>query len=178
MSFLDSSLIPFPVVNDLALIVMASQRPAWWPLYALASTLGSVSGVCLLFGIARGGGKFFWRKTSSHSIAHAQRWLERNEFASILVAALLPPPAPLKLFVLTAGLLRIDAFRFGLAMLVGRGLRFGVMAWLGARYGLQAQAILRQNLGWASLVAAAMIAGLAMLQRRLRQPSGTPPSPA
>ena len=28
MSFLDSSLIPFPVVNDLALIVMASQRPA------------------------------------------------------------------------------------------------------------------------------------------------------
>ena len=44
MSFLDSSLIPFPVVNDLALIVMASKRPAWWPLYALASTLGSVCG--------------------------------------------------------------------------------------------------------------------------------------
>ena len=40
MSFLDSSLIPFPVVNDLALIVMASKRPAWWPLYALASNHG------------------------------------------------------------------------------------------------------------------------------------------
>ncbi len=62
MSFLDSSLIPFPVVNDLALIVMASKRPAWWPLYALATTLGSVCGAYLLYGIARGGGKFFFRK--------------------------------------------------------------------------------------------------------------------
>lgn len=39
MSFLDSSVLPFPVVNDLALMVMASHRPAWWPLYALATTL-------------------------------------------------------------------------------------------------------------------------------------------
>ena len=50
MSFLDSSLIPFPVVNDLALIVMASKRPAWWPLYALATTMGPVCGAYLLYG--------------------------------------------------------------------------------------------------------------------------------
>ena len=77
MSFLDSSIIPFPVVNDLALILMASRRPAWWPLYALGSTLGSVCGAYVLYGIARGGGKFFWRKTTPQSITHAQRWLER-----------------------------------------------------------------------------------------------------
>ena len=165
MSFLDSSLIPFPVVNDLALMVMASKRPAWWPLYALASTLGSVSGAYLLYGIARGGGKFFWRKTKPHAIAHAQHWLERHDFVAILVASILPPPAPLKAFILTAGLLRVNALHFGLALLVGRGLRFAADAWLGARYGIRAEDYLRHNLGWASLAAVITIVGLALLQQ-------------
>ena len=167
MSFLDSSLIPFPVVNDLALIVMASKRPAWWPFYALASTLGSVCGAYLLYGIARGGGKFFFRKTTPHAIAHARRWLERNDFVAVLVASILPPPAPYKVFVLTAGLLRVNALNFGLALLVGRGLRFGAEAWLGARYGVQAQDYLRHNLGWTSLAIVIVIVGLALLQRWL-----------
>jgi membrane protein YqaA with SNARE-associated domain len=165
MSFLDSSLIPFPVLNDLALIVMASKRPAWWPLYALASTLGSVGGTYVLYGIARGGGKFFFRKTTPQSIAHAQRWLERNDFLAILVASLLPPPAPMKVFILTAGVLRVNALRLGLALLVGRGLRFAAAAWLGAHYGVQAQDYLRHNLGRTSLAIVAAIIGLALLQR-------------
>ena len=167
MSFLDSSLVPFPVVNDLALIVMASKRPGLWPLYALATTLGSVAGAYLLYGIARGGGKFFFRKTTPQSITHAQRWLERNDFRAVLVASLLPPPAPYKVFVLTAGVLRVNALNLGLALLLGRGLRFGAEAWLGAHYGLQAQEYLRHNMGWASLVIVLVIIGLAMLQRWL-----------
>ena len=165
MSFLDSSLIPFPVVNDLALIVMASRRPAWWPVYAMASTLGSWGGAYLLYGIARGGGRFLWRKTTPQAVAHARRWLERNDFAAILVASILPPPAPLKVFILTAGLLRVNAVRFGLAMLVGRGLRFAADAWLGARYGVQAQDYLRHNLSWTSLAAVILIVGLVLLRR-------------
>ncbi len=172
MSFLDSSLIPFPVVNDLALIVMASKRPALWPLYALASTLGSVCGAYVLYGVARGGGKFFFRKTTPQAVARAQHWLERNDFLAVLVASILPPPAPYKAFVLTAGLLRVNALNFGLALLVGRGLRFGAESWLGARYGLQAEEYLRHNLGWASLAAVIVIVGLALLQRWLKR-SGT-----
>jgi membrane protein YqaA with SNARE-associated domain len=167
MSFLDSSLIPFPVVNDLGLIVMSSHRPAMWPLYALASTLGSVGGTFLLYWIARGGEQYFFRKSTPQSIQSAHRWLERNEFVSILVAAILPPPAPLKIFVLTAGVLNVNALRFALAMLVGRGLRFAAEAWLGARYGAQAQVYIRHNLVWVSLVAVMVIVGVALLQRKL-----------
>jgi len=174
MSFLDSSLIPFPVVNDLALMMMASNRPALWPIYALASTLGSVCGAYVLYGIARGGGKFFFRKTTPQSITNAHRWLERNEFVSILVASILPPPAPLKVFILTAGMLRVDALHFGLAMLAGRGLRFGAEAWLGAKYGVQAQDLVRHNLGWASLVAVMVIVGLALVQRQMKSGSKNP----
>jgi membrane protein YqaA with SNARE-associated domain len=165
LSFLDSSFIPFPVVNDLAPILMASRRPALWPLYALASTLGSTCGAFVLYGIARGGGGFLWRKTTPQALTHAQQWLKRNDFVAILVAALLPPPAPLKVFILTAGLLRVNALRFGLALALARGLRFGAEAWLGARYGVQAQDYLRHNLGWASIAAVVMIVGLALLQR-------------
>jgi undecaprenyl-diphosphatase len=168
MSFLDSSLIPFPVVNDLVLILMASKRPAWWPIYALATTLGSVGGAYLLYGIARGGGRFFFRKTTPQSITHARRWLERNDFVAVLVASILPPPAPLKVFILTAGLLRVNALRFGLALLVGRGLRFGAEAWLGAHYGVQAQDLIRHNLGWTSLAIVIVIVGLALLQRWIK----------
>lgn len=171
MSFLDSSLIPFPVVNDLALIVMSSRRPERWPLYALATTLGSVAGAYLLYGIARGGAKFIWRKMTPSSMAQAQHWLERNEFVAVLVASILPPPAPLKVFLLTAGLLRINMVRFGLALLVGRGLRFGAEAYLGARYGLQAQGYLRHNLGWASLLVIAVIVGFVFLKRVMERPT-------
>ena len=177
MSFLDSSLIPFPVVNDLALMVMASRRPALWPFYALASTLGSVGGAYLLYGIARGGGKFLWRKTTPQAITRARRWLERNDFVAILVASLLPPPAPLKVFLLTAGLLRVNALRFGLALLVGRGLRFAADAWLGARYGIQAEDYLHRNLGPASLAVIIIIVSLTLLQRWWRRTQSPRPGP-
>ena len=165
MSFLDSSFIPFPLVNDLALMMMASQRPMLWPIYGLASTLGSVAGAYVLYGIARGGGEALWRKMGPHAQARAQRWLKRNEFVAVLVAAILPPPAPLKLFLLASGVMRANALYFGLAMLVGRGLRFGAEAWLGARYGAQAQLYLAHNLVRVSLVTVLLVLALTMIHR-------------
>jgi membrane protein YqaA with SNARE-associated domain len=162
-------LIPFPVVNDLALIVMASNRPLRWPLYALASTLGSVAGAYVLYTIARGGGQFLFRKTTPHSITSARRWLERNEFVAVLVASILPPPAPMKVFIVTAGVLRINPVKFGLALVLGRGLRFAADAYLGARYGAQASVYLRHNLAPVSLVAVAAIVGLALLLRQIKR---------
>jgi membrane protein DedA with SNARE-associated domain len=102
-------------------------------------------------------------------VTRAQEWLKRNDFATILVAALLPPPAPLKVFILSAGLLRVNALRFGLAFALARGLRFGAEAWLGASYGDQAQAYLRHNLGWSSIAAVGVVVGLALLQRWWKQ---------
>ena len=92
---------------------------------------------------------------------------------AVLVASILPPPAPYKVFVLTAGVLRVNAVHFGLALLVGRGLRFAAEAWLGARYGVQAQDYLRHNLGWASLAAVMLIVGLALLQAMAGRGNGT-----
>lgn len=167
MSFLDSSFVPLPVFNDLALMVMAGQHPRRAVLYALLSTAGSVLGIFAIFGLARGGARFLWRKSTPGAVARAERWLKQNDFVALLVASLLPPPAPMKVIVLTAGVLQVDALRFGAAMLVGRGLRFGVEAWLGARYGGRAEAYLQQNLGWVSWLAVILILGVVVLYRRL-----------
>src|ERR1700743_3283298 len=148
MSFLDSSILPLPAINDMSLIALTSSRPERWILYALASTLGSVCGAYVLFFIARAGGKLFFRNANAHSLAYAHRWLQRNEFVAILVTSLLPPPAPLKIFILGAGMLEVGIVRFGLALFVGRGLRFAAEAWLGAHYGAQAQVYIRHNIVW------------------------------
>jgi len=165
ISFLDSSFIPFPGINDLALIVLASQHPARAPFYALLSTLGSLLGCYVIYGIARGGGRLAAGRAAPNKEPRARRWLERNDFVAMLVMALLPPPAPLKIFVLVAGALRTNALRFGAALLVGRSFRFAVEAWLGARYGAQAEAYLKKNLTWASLVTILVVIGLTFLSR-------------
>jgi membrane protein YqaA with SNARE-associated domain len=174
LSFLDSSFIPFPGINDLALIVLASQHPARGPFYAVLSTLGSLLGCYVMYGIARGGGRLAGGRPATNKGNRARPWLERNDFVAMLVMALLPPPAPLKIFVLAAGALRMNALRFGAALLVGRSLRFAAEAWLGARYGAQAEAVLKKHLTWASLVTILIVIGLTLLSRwwKRRQPAG------
>jgi membrane protein YqaA with SNARE-associated domain len=171
ISFLDSSFVALPSANDLLLIHLSSQHPERALLYALASTVGSVAGAYVIYGLARGGGQFLWRRQASAAMTRGRRWLERNEFVSILVMSLLPPPAPFKAFLLAAGALRVNAPRFGVALLVGRGLRFSSEAWLGARYGVQAEAYLKEHLVWASLVAVALVVGVTVLRRKLARRS-------
>jgi len=173
LSFLDSSFIPFPGINDIALIVLASKHPARSPFYAMLSTLGSLLGCFVMYGIARGGGRLAGGKRASTKRNRARRWLEQNEFVSMLVMALLPPPAPLKFFVIAAGALRMNMVNFGAALLVGRSLRFAAIAWLGAHYGAEAEAYLKKNLTWASLVVIVVVIAMALIFRwwKARQPA-------
>jgi membrane protein YqaA with SNARE-associated domain len=174
MSFLDSSFIPFPGINDLALIVLASRHPAHAPFYALLSTLGSLLGCYIIYAIARGGGRLAVVRHASTKGRRARRWLERNDFVAMLVTALLPPPVPLKISVIAAGALRMNALRFGAALLIGRSLRFLAEAWLGAHYGAQAEAYLKKNITWVSLATILLVIGLTFLFRwwKGRQPAG------
>jgi len=174
LSFLDSSFMPLPGLNDVALIVLASKHPARAPFYALLSTVGSLLGCYVVYGIARGGGRLAGGgKRASTKTNRARRWLEQNDFVSMLVMALLPPPAPLKFFVIAAGALRMNMVNFGAALLVGRSLRFAAIAWLGAHYGAEAEAYLKKNLTWASLVTIVLVIVLTLIFRwwKARQPA-------
>ncbi|HZO99369.1 MAG TPA: VTT domain-containing protein [Terriglobia bacterium] len=172
INLLDSSFVPFPVLNDLLLIHLSSQHPGRFAVYALQATIGSIGGSFVMYGLGRGGGTILWRKAPPQAIEKAQRWLTRNDFVAMLVASLLPPPAPYKVFVLTAGMLRMNAASFGIALFVGRGLRFSVEGLLGARYGAEAETYLRGNAAWVSLVAALLVVSSVWLYRRFSRRSG------
>ena len=145
LAFLDSTFLPFPTVNDLLLIALSIQHPARMPYYAAMVTLGSLAGCLVLFTIARKGGEMvFGSRAGPHAVG-VRRWMKRNGFLSVAVAALLPPPAPFKLFVFAAGALGMPLRVFLLALAVARSVRFFGEGYLAVRYGAQATAYLAEH---------------------------------
>ncbi|MGH9406233.1 MAG: YqaA family protein [Terriglobia bacterium] len=170
ISYLDSSFLAFPVINDLLLIKLSSAHPhnAVW--YALACAVGSVAGALTLYFITRRGRNLLSPRTPQKEKTRIRHWIEQNDFLSILVASLLPPPTPFKIFAIMAGVLQIALTRFTLALAIGRGIRFGLEAWVGVEYGVEAQEYLRRNALWLSLVMAGVIVVGVVIYRFIRRP--------
>ena len=145
ISFLDSSVLTFPIINDLLLIELSIQRPGRMPLYALMAASGSVLGCVLLYFIARRGGEaFFHQRAGEHG--HAVRhWVERNGFLGMLVAALLPPPTPFKIFVFAAGVFEVPLASFISAITIARLFRYFGIGYLAIRYGSEAMPYLKAH---------------------------------
>ncbi len=64
---------------------------------------------------------------------------------TVFVPALLPIPMPLKLFVVSAGVLGTSLSEFVGVVLVARILRYFGEAWLGVRLGLESTTFLRTH---------------------------------
>jgi membrane protein YqaA with SNARE-associated domain len=145
ISFLDSSVLTFPVINDLLVIEFSIRNPARMPLYALSATLGSVAGCVLLYYLARKGGEaLFHRRAGDHAGA-IRHWVEKNGFFGVLIAALLPPPTPFKIFVFAAGVFEVPILSFTLAVLFARLFRYFGIGYLSIRYGADALPYLAQH---------------------------------
>ena len=142
IAFLDSSVLTFPVINDLLLIDLSIRNPARMPYYAAMTTLGSVAGCLLLYYLARKGGEAMFHKHAGPRARHIHAWINRNGFLSILVTALLPPPTPFKVFVIAAGALEMPVRTFVLGLLAARAIRFFGEGFLAIRYGDQASQFL------------------------------------
>lgn len=138
IAFLDSSVLTFPVINDLLLIDLSIRFPKRMPYYAAMATIGSVTGCVLLYYIARKGGEAMLQKYAGPRADRIHGWLKRNGFLSILVTALLPPPNPFKVFVVAAGALEMPMRSFVLGLLVARAIRYFGEGFLAVRYGDQA----------------------------------------
>jgi membrane protein YqaA with SNARE-associated domain len=145
ISFLDSSVLTFPVINDLLLIELSIQRPARMILYASMAALGSLLGCVLLYFLARKGGEAVFRKKAGARADAIRHWLERNGFGGMLIAALLPPPTPFKFFVLAAAVFRLPLVSFSTAIALARVLRYFTVGYLAVRYGAQALPYLAEH---------------------------------
>jgi len=74
-----------------------------------------------------------------------RHWVEQNGFAGMLVAALLPPPTPFKIFVFAAGVFEVPITSFALAVTIARILRYFAIGYLAVRFGHDALPYLAQH---------------------------------
>ena len=145
ISFLDSSILTFPVINDLLLIELSIQKPARMPLYAAMAMLGSVLGCLLLYILAKKGGEAFFHKKAGERARVIRHWVEKNGFGGMLIAALLPPPTPFKIFVFAAGVFEVPPASFASAVTLARFIRYFGIGYLAIRYGDQALPFIAQH---------------------------------
>lgn len=145
ISFLDSSVLTFPVINDLLLIELSIQKPLRMPLYAAMAMTGSVLGCVLLYFIAKKGGEAFFRNKAGQRGQVIREWVVKNGFGGMLAAALLPPPTPFKIFVFASGVFEVPLSSFASAITLARGIRYFGIGYLATRYGEQAMPFIAQH---------------------------------
>jgi membrane protein YqaA with SNARE-associated domain len=158
IAFLDSSFLSFPEVTDLLIVWLTIQHEHRMVFYATFATMGSVSGCFALYHVARKGGEAFLRRRfHGPNIDRAMRLFQRYGLVSVVVASLLPPPMPFKIFVFASGVARVRATDFLIAVTIGRGIRYFGEGYLALLYGDAATEWLRQNARTVSLILAVAV---------------------
>ena len=146
IALLDSSFLSFPQVNDLLIIVLSTKYPARMPYYASMTTVGSLIGCFMLYAVARRGGESLLRKRlKGRYVDRALELYQRYGLLAVVVPALLPPPVPFKVFVLLAGAAAVAPWRFGVAVIIGRGIRYFGQGYLAVLYGDEAAGFMKAH---------------------------------
>ncbi|HEX7297350.1 MAG TPA: VTT domain-containing protein, partial [Pyrinomonadaceae bacterium] len=151
VALLDSTFVPLPSSADALMLVLSTAHPRWMPLYALMATAGSALGCLILYQISRRAGARALRKFSESKQKRVKELIDRYDMFAVLVATLLPPPFPFKLFVVSAGVFRFSLTRFMLAIIGGRAFRFLLEGFFAVRYGQEAKVILARYYPWIGL---------------------------
>jgi membrane protein YqaA with SNARE-associated domain len=142
IAFLDSVMIPMPGGVDAVLLLLSASRPSWLLIYVAAATIGSTAGCVVLYYISRRAGHRALARFSKSKQKRVKNLIDRYDVLSVLVASLLPPPFPFKLFVVSAGVFRLNVVRLAIAVAAGRTFRYLLLGYLAARYGEHAKEIL------------------------------------
>ena len=177
VAFFDSSFLSLPEINDILVVTSCSLDPrsAWIPI--TMATLGSLAGCSVLWEIGRRGGEpLLERRFGKARVARTRVAFERWDLLALIVPALLPPPMPFKIFVLSAGVFGVPWRRFAGTLILARGFRYVFWGLLGIIYGDEALKLLRAVDRWfddnglvvLAVVAAAVLVGLAVWALRRR----------
>lgn len=144
VAFIDSSFVSLPQINDVLVVVMITHNEALMLYYVTMATLGSVGGCYVIYYMAnRGGEAFLQRRVKAARMTRVIGLYERHGAMALVVAGLLPPPAPFKLFVLLAGVAGVRRRQFITSVFVARGIRYLALGVLAIAYGDAAMELMR-----------------------------------
>lgn len=169
ISFLDSAGVPLPGGVDLVVMLLSWQRPSLFFAIAVIAALGSAAGCLVLYRIARTGGDAMMSRFPAETQEWVKEKVRRNDVLAVTVAMLGPPPFPTKLFILVAGVVRMDWLRFVAAVFVGRMVRFLGEAYLAVQLGDRAADALKEHYPEIAAALALAVALYLLLRRFLRR---------
>jgi len=105
-------------------------------LYVVMAAAGSALGSLIIYCIGYSGGELLLRKRiSGERFDKIRSSFEKREFWALMIPSMLPPPAPFKLFVLSAGVFEMHFAHVVLAIFCGRMVRFFVLSILTLYFG-------------------------------------------
>lgn len=160
LAFAESSFFPIPPDVLLIALCLGEPRRALW--FAVVCTAGSVTGG--LAGYAIGMGLYesvgrpileFYGLTEKYG--EVQELYRRYDVWAIGIAGL--TPIPYKAFTVTAGAFGISIPGFIAASILGRGLRFGLVAALLRIWGEPAREFIDRHLGILTILFAVLLVG-------------------
>lgn len=160
IAFAESSFFPIP--PDILLIALAVAVPSRALRYAAITTFGSVLGGMFGYLIGR---EFFaligepivrLYSAEGQYDQIAQLYQTYDAYA-VAVAGL--TPIPYKVATITAGFFGVDPFRFALASLASRSLRFFLLGGLIRAFGPQVKAFIDKYFDWLSILTLILLVG-------------------
>ncbi len=170
IAFLDSAGVPLPGGVDIVVMLLSWQRPSLFFVVSLVAAVGSTAGCFVLYRIARAGGDAMIARFPEEKQEWVKDKVRRNDILAMMVAMLGPPPFPTKLFILVAGIARMDWRRFVASVFAGRLVRFVGEAYLAVRLGDRAAETLQKHypsIGIALVVVVVVfLVGRSLLGRR------------
>jgi len=153
LSFLDSSFVPMPQIIDMVVIALSLSNPHLMIFYALAAVVGSSLGITIVYSLGKKSGEVLLsKKLSKARMERVQNVLLKYDILVIMIAGVIPPPFPYKVFIFSVGALQFVFPKFILAVILSRSIRFyfeGVMAVL---YGDFIIAFIRERSQLAALI--------------------------
>ena len=164
LAIIDSSSMPLPFLDPLVVSYGAADHKKAF-LYCLMAALGSALGSMVPYYLGRAGGELFLLKRINRERYERLRdRFEKQEFLAIMLPAMCPPPMPVKLFELAAGVFEMRPLSYFLAIASGKFIRFLVESILVIVYGpaiLQtALHVLHQHLGGVLGVMGLVVVGI------------------
>lgn len=138
LALVDSALFPIPVSMDGVLIGYVATNHTLFLLYCLMAAAASALGALVPYYVGRAGGELFLLKRINRERYERLRdRFENQEFLAVMIPAMLPPPTPLNVLEIAAGVFKMRPALFSTAIFMGKFIQFLACALITIFYGAQ-----------------------------------------